>query len=103
MHHSGSGGFGKFEIVLRFDLVERSLRIRQRHFVGEFEHFAVGQGRPYLRRGCRFIEAIEQCVDVVLAVGRSWRGRRWRGGGGRRVYRGGRRPLNGGLGGRGGA
>ena len=43
MRCPGCGSFGEFEIVLRFDLVERSGggAIRQRHLVGEFEHVAV--------------------------------------------------------------
>src|SRR6202048_2027385 len=92
------GCLGKFEIVLRFDLLERWLRRRRchhRHLVGELEYLGFGQGRrPDLVGRCRLIEAVQQGVNVVLAVGRGWRG----GGGGR--GRGGRRVWGGGRGGR---
>ncbi len=91
MSRFGCGSFGKFEIILRFDLVERRLRrIRQRHLVGEFKYIANRQGRPYFRGGCRFIEAGQQRVDVVLAVGRSRLRRRgrWRDGRRRGLERG---------------
>ena len=81
MQRFGCGSFGKFEVIPRFDLVERRLRrVRQRHLVGEFKYIAVRQGRPYLRRGCRFIEAGQQCVNIVLTIGRRGRRGRWRDG-----------------------
>ena len=73
MHRLGSGGFGKFEIVCRFDLVERRLRGcrgRYRHLVGELKHLGLRHGCPYLLRSGRFIESVQQRVDVILAVGR---------------------------------
>ena len=78
VHRPGRGGLGKFEIVIRFDLVERrrAAALRQRHLVGQFEHLGLRRGRTYLGLGRRLIEARQHRVDVVLAVGRGWRGGR---------------------------
>jgi hypothetical protein len=61
-HRFGSDHLGKFEIVRRIDLLEcrlRRRRLRQHHFIGEFEHLAVRQGRAYLLRSGRLIEAVQ--------------------------------------------
>ena len=104
MQRARRGGFGKFDIILRVDLVERSClgssrrRVRHRHLVGEFEHLLddLGRSRPDLGLGGRLIEACQQRVDVVLAVGCGRRGL-----GGRRcgLRRRNRRPGRGRFGG----